>query len=97
MSEKDLDGLKKNLHEMKMAERRLDKNLRVIESRTLYKQSGWFKKGKMNKAHRYQDLHTEEARAEPYYYAHKMLLYRFLPAVLLNVAQAGLLAFLLLW
>lgn len=95
MSKDDLDGLEQNLHKMDMAKRRLEKNQRMIESRRLYKQSSWFKRGKMNKGHRWVDLHTETARAEPYYYVHWILMYRLAPMSLGLVGMGAALLYLI--
>ena len=94
MSQKDLDGLEKNLSKMKAAEKRLKTNPRMVESRGKFKKAKFFSTGKDNFFHRWLDLHTETARAEPYYYVHWILYYRIGPMLLVMGAMAGALAYL---
>lgn len=76
---KDLDGLEQNLSKMKEAKKRLKTNPRMDESRGRFKNAKFFSLGKDNFFHRWLDLWTETARAEPYYFTHWVLYYRIGP------------------
>ncbi len=79
----NLNGLQKNLQKMKEAKRRLELNNAMIDARYRLRNSKLLSMGKDNYFHCLINVHTEEARAEPYYYVHRILYYRTIPAVLL--------------
>ena len=90
-SDKDLDGLEKNLNKMKLAKRRLELNERMQIARIRMKDAKFFSLGKDNYFHNKLNIWTETARAEPYYFVHWVLYYRVAPLLVTVILLVGFL------